>query len=101
MPESNRGRGWTDVTSLAGVRDAVEGAVAGGSTRSASAVAVRTARAVAFWAAIVLPFLHLPLLVTGLSTRAELVAFAVLLGCNVVAVRVGAGYRPAAGGRDR
>lgn len=42
-----------------------------------------------FWAAVVLPFLHLPLLLTGLGTTAEGIAFAVLLGLNFVALVVG------------
>lgn len=44
----------------------------------------------AFWAAVALPFLHLPLLVaTGLSTRSTATAFLVLLALNVVALLVG------------
>lgn len=43
----------------------------------------------AFWAAIVLPFLHLPLLVTGLETQTQTLAFGLLLACNVVALLVG------------
>ena len=43
----------------------------------------------AFWAAIVLPFLHLPLLATGLETQTQTVAFVVLLACNAVALVVG------------
>lgn len=48
---------------------------------------------VAFWAAIVLPFLHLPLLVTGLETMRMTIAFLVLLSLNVVALVIGHGYR--------
>jgi len=43
----------------------------------------------AFWAAVVLPFLYLPLLATGLETETQTVAFVVLLACNVVALVVG------------
>ena len=44
----------------------------------------------AFWAAVVLPFLHLPLLVaTGLSSQSTATAFLVLLALNVVALLVG------------
>jgi hypothetical protein len=50
---------------------------------------------VAFWTAIVLPFLHLPLLATGLESTSVLVAFAALLALNVVAVVLGQPY-----GRD-
>lgn len=51
-------------------------------------------RAVSFWVAIVLPFLHLPLLAVGPQTRAELVAFFVLLGINILAVTLGHQHRP-------
>ncbi len=44
---------------------------------------------IAFWAAIVLPFLHLPLLATGLESWTQTQAFVVLLACNVVALLVG------------
>lgn len=44
---------------------------------------------IAFWAAIVLPFLYLPLLVTGLDGGAETTAFVALLVCNTVAIYVG------------
>jgi hypothetical protein len=49
----------------------------------------------AFWAAIALPFLHLPLLITGLETTGLTAAFLLLLGLNVVALIVGQPY-----GRD-
>lgn len=48
---------------------------------------------IAFWAAIALPFLHLPLLVTGLETTGMAVAFVLLLGLNVLALVVGHPYR--------
>jgi hypothetical protein len=43
----------------------------------------------AFWAAITLPFLHLPLLVTGLDSETKVLAFVALLAGNVVALLVG------------
>jgi hypothetical protein len=46
----------------------------------------------AFYAAIVLPFLHLPLLVTGLQSETVTVAFGTLLALNVVAILVGHYY---------
>lgn len=42
-----------------------------------------------FWAAVVLPFLHLPLLLTGLETSSEAVTFTALLVLNFVALVVG------------
>ncbi|MDG5775997.1 hypothetical protein VB773_14450 [Haloarculaceae archaeon H-GB2-1] len=48
---------------------------------------------IAFWSAIALPFLHLPLLfVTGLSTSTEAGAFVALLVLNVVSVFLGHSY---------
>lgn len=44
---------------------------------------------VAFWTAIVLPFLHLPLLATGLDRAPYTTAFAALVVLNVVAVVLG------------
>lgn len=44
----------------------------------------------AFWAAVALPFLHLPLLfATGLSSEPYTDAFVALLAANVVALLVG------------
>jgi hypothetical protein len=44
----------------------------------------------AFWAAIALPFLHVPLLLlTGLSSSSTATAYVVLLAVNVVALLVG------------
>lgn len=51
-------------------------------------------RAATFWAAVVLPFLYLPLLAAGLRTRADLVVFLALLGCNLLAIHLGRGHRP-------
>ncbi|PSP31436.1 hypothetical protein BRC64_10200 [Halobacteriales archaeon QH_10_67_22] len=48
---------------------------------------------VAFWTAVALPFLHVPLLLlTGLSTPNTMTAFLVLLALNVVALLVGHSY---------
>ncbi|MFB6310762.1 MAG: hypothetical protein ABEH64_06210 [Salinirussus sp.] len=46
----------------------------------------------AFWAAIALPFLHVPLLITGLETARMTAAFMLLLGLNVVALVLGHPY---------
>ncbi|SDJ66745.1 hypothetical protein SAMN05216226_1077 [Halovenus aranensis] len=50
---------------------------------------VRPIRRLAFWAAIVLPFLHLSLLVSGLESRSTTLAFVALVILNTVAVYVG------------
>ncbi|MFB6166085.1 MAG: hypothetical protein ABEJ31_13065 [Haloarculaceae archaeon] len=44
---------------------------------------------VAFWAAIVLPFLHVPLLLTGVTDPSAQLAFVGLLALNVVAAVLG------------
>ncbi|GAB3033817.1 hypothetical protein [Natronobiforma cellulositropha] len=46
-------------------------------------------RVAGFWSAIVLPFLYVPLLATGLSSAAETLAFLGLLALNVLALYVG------------
>jgi hypothetical protein len=43
----------------------------------------------AFWAAIALPFLHLPLLATGLDSQTTALAFGALVACNVLALFIG------------
>ncbi|WP_293027935.1 hypothetical protein [Natronococcus sp.] len=45
-----------------------------------------------FWTAIVLPFLYVPLLATGLSTATETATFLALLGLNLAALYVGHAY---------
>lgn len=49
-------------------------------------------RAIAFWTAIVLPFLYVPLLVSGLDSPPLRTAFVVLLVANGVALFVGHPY---------
>ncbi|PSP28616.1 hypothetical protein BRC65_01835 [Halobacteriales archaeon QH_2_65_14] len=57
-----------------------------------SQLLVRLVKRVAFWAAIVLPFLHLSLLVMGPNSRSALIAFIVLVLLNVVALYIGHPY---------
>ena len=55
-----------------------------------SRAATRTLEAIAFWCAIALPFLYVPLLfVDGLGTGSHVNAFLALLALHVVAVVVG------------
>lgn len=49
--------------------------------------------ALAFWLAIALPALYLPLLLTGLSTVPDLVLFLSLFGLHLVALVGGQSYR--------
>ena len=51
----------------------------------------RSLEVVAFWSAIALPFLYVPLLVNGVGTTAQLTAFLTLLVLHAIAI-VG-GYR--------
>jgi len=74
------GEGRTD-----GTARAVVGALA---ARLAAAT-----RAVAFWAAIVLPLAYLPLLYGGIDGRGVAV-FAGLLAVNAVCLHLGADYSP-------
>lgn len=53
---------------------------------------VNPIKAIAFWTAIVLPFLYLPLLATGLESRGTIVAFVLLVALNVAALLVGHPY---------
>ncbi len=53
----------------------------------------RPIEAIAFWSAITLPFLYLPLVLYGLETTQELTVFFALLGLNVVALVIGHRYQ--------
>jgi len=46
-----------------------------------------------FWAAIALPFLYMPLLLTGISSTSELLTFLGLLSFNVAALLAGHSYK--------
>lgn len=50
--------------------------------------------AVAFWAAVAMPFVYLPLLITGIETASEGIALVALIAIHVVALVVGRRYRP-------
>ncbi|WP_049924712.1 hypothetical protein [Halopiger djelfimassiliensis] len=50
-------------------------------------------RVTGFWAAIVLPFVHVPLLFVGLSTPFRTTVFFTLLAVNLVALYVGHSHR--------
>ena len=51
-------------------------------------------RTLAFWSAIVLPCIYLPLFATGLSSGAKRHAFVVLLALNYLAFLAGYDHRP-------
>jgi len=54
---------------------------------------VSAVRGIAFWTAIALPFLYLPLLITGLNSGATRIAFVALVACNAVALLIGHSHR--------
>ncbi|MFB6218913.1 MAG: hypothetical protein ABEH77_07015 [Halobacteriaceae archaeon] len=57
--------------------------------RSGWLTARRAARAAAFWSAVVLPFLYLPLVVAGPRSATEWLAVGVLVAVHAVALVVG------------
>lgn len=62
----------------------------GGVTRpSLSSLLLRPIKLLAFWSAIVLPFLHLSLLLNGLESESMILAFLALLVLNAVAIYIG------------
>jgi hypothetical protein len=54
----------------------------------------RQVQAVGFWTAVALPFLHVPLLLSGLETTTETSLFVALIAVNLLALVVGHGYSP-------
>lgn len=48
---------------------------------------------IGFWLAVVLPFIHLPLLVGGLTSEGRQVLFMVLIALNLAAFYAGRNYR--------
>ena len=61
--------------------------------RGLSASIAAAGRAGAFWAAVGMPFLYVPLLAFGLETQQDVLVFLGLLVVNVVALVVGRGHR--------
>lgn len=56
-------------------------------------VLFRPLEALGFWAAVALPFVYVPLIVTGVETSAEILAVATLVVAHVVALVVGHRHR--------
>lgn len=50
-------------------------------------------RTLSFWVAIALPFLYLPMLITGLENTTVTVAFLALVGANALTLFVGHPHR--------
>jgi hypothetical protein len=57
--------------------------------RAAHYAPTRTVVSAAFWLAVVLPFVHVPLLVAGIDTPGRLSAYFGLLALNVLCLAVG------------
>lgn len=72
--------------------DAEEGATA--VERFVGGTLARGFERAAFWTAVALPFLYLPLLFGGISTSGEFVALVVLFGVNFVSLYLGHGHEP-------
>jgi len=66
-----------------------------GAVRSQSVprLLARPVKRIAFWLAIVLPFIHLPLVATGLDSQSLTLAFLALVALNVVAIFLGHTHR--------
>ncbi|WP_054519804.1 hypothetical protein [Halanaeroarchaeum sulfurireducens] len=62
-------------------------------TLSAYETVLRPIEAVAFWMAVIMPFVYVPLLVTGVETSSEQIAVAALVAVHVVALVVGRRYQ--------
>lgn len=60
--------------------------------RQVLGLASGSVRAIGFWAAVSLPLIHVALLLRGLESSTDLLAFAALLGANLLALLVGHGY---------
>ena len=65
-----------------------------GLARGAIVRLVGTGRYVGFWLAVLLPFIALPLLASGVSTRGERRALLALVALNLLGVYVGRDHRP-------
>ncbi len=74
--------------------DGVSGSSDTDETRpSSSYTVVSSLRFIAFWGAVVLPFLYVPLLISGLDTLGQLQTFVLLMALNAVALVFGHRYR--------
>jgi hypothetical protein len=71
-------------------------ALQGGSTvaRRSLSVLRRQLQAAGFWTAVALPFLHVPLLLSGLDTPSDTWLFVALISLNLLALLIGHGYDP-------
>jgi len=72
----------SSITDLGGLSERV-------GVRSVREAVIEPVTWVAFWSAIVLPFLYLPLLATGLQSESVLLAFLILVTLNAIAILIG------------
>lgn len=75
----------SSITDPRSLRNAVSGL-------SVPGMFVRPVKLLSFWAAIVLPFMHLSLLATGLDSPSMTAAFIGLVALNICALYVGHPY---------
>jgi len=76
----------SSITELEAMAEAVGG-------ESVRGLLLAPLRGFAFWLAVMLPFTYLPLLAVGIDSTSRLLAFVVLVACNVGALVVGHGHR--------
>lgn len=74
-------------------RDATDGPGESLAARISAHAVTTPFQILGFWAAVTLPFLHVPLLFSGLETASQTVTFLALLALNLVALLVGHSYR--------
>ena len=77
----------------AGADESADGPRETGSLEAIAPTLAPPIRKTGFWVAIVLPFLYLPVLANGLSSRRETAIFLVLLGVNLGALYIGHAYK--------
>lgn len=77
----------------AGTDESTDGSRETGSLEEIAPSLATPIRKTGFWAAIVLPFLYVPVLANGLSSSRETAVFLVLLIVNLVALYIGHAHR--------
>ncbi|WP_266078027.1 hypothetical protein [Haladaptatus caseinilyticus] len=76
--------------------DTIDTAESDEETNASSESLSTPVRFIGFWTAVALPFLYMPLLVTGLDTPGQLQTFLILLTLNLIALLVGHRHRGSA-----
>jgi hypothetical protein len=69
--------------------DSRTGDETGSAATTLSHSVLKPAKGIAFWSAVALPFLYIPMLATGLDGTASILTFTALLLANAVALLLG------------